>query len=79
MRRARRRCLLCGTSAPNVINLIDNIDFIFNCPYVFNDRFSGEEDFFKPKDDIEPDPVRGLAMRRTNIIPDIDHDRTAAR
>ena len=35
------------------------------------DRFSGAEDFFKPKDDIEPDPVRGLAMRRTNIIPDI--------
>ena len=63
--------LLCGTSAPNQINLTDNIDFVFNCPYVFKDRFSGEEDFFKPKDDIEPDPVRGLAMRRTNIIPDI--------
>ena len=24
--------LLCGTSAPNVMNVIDNTDFVFNCP-----------------------------------------------
>ena len=24
-----------------------------------------------PRDDVEPDPIRGLAMRRTNLIPDI--------
>jgi quercetin dioxygenase-like cupin family protein len=63
--------LLCGTSAPNVMNLLDNMDFIFNCPYAFKDRFSGAEDFFKPNDDVEPDPIRGLAMRRTNLIPDV--------
>jgi quercetin dioxygenase-like cupin family protein len=63
--------MLCGTSAPNVMNLLDNMDFIFNCPYAFKDRFSGAEDFFKPNDDVEPDPIRGLAMRRTNLIPDV--------
>ena len=63
--------LLGGTSAPNAMNLYDNNDFIFNYPYVFTDRFDGSEDYFKPKDDIAPDPVRGLAMRRTNFIPDI--------
>jgi len=63
--------LLCGTSAPNVMNLLDNPNFIFNCPYAFTERFSGAEDFFKPNDDVEPDPIRGLAMRRTNFIPDI--------
>jgi quercetin dioxygenase-like cupin family protein len=63
--------LLCGTSAPNVMNLLDNMDFIFNCPFAFKDRFSGAEDFFKPNDDVEPDPIRGLAMRRTNLIPDV--------
>ncbi len=63
--------MLCGTSAPNVMNLIDNKDFIFNCPFSFKDRFSGAEDFFKPNDDIEPDPIRGLAMRKTNLIPDV--------
>ena len=33
--------------------------------------FRRQQDYFKPKDDIAPDPVRGLAMRRTNIVPDI--------
>lgn len=65
--------LLCGTSAPNVMNLIDNTEFIFNCPYNFTDRFSGADDYFKPKDDILPDPIRGLAMRKTNFIPDAIH------
>ncbi|MFZ3287682.1 MAG: cupin [Telluria sp.] len=62
--------LLAGTTAPNVINMINNFGAVFDNPFVFHDRFSGAEDFFKPKDDIEPDPVRGLAMRRTNLIPD---------
>ena len=63
--------LLCGTSAPNVMNVIDNTEFVFNCPYTFSERFSGADDYFKPRDDIEPDPIRGLAMRRTNLIPDV--------
>ena len=67
----RRRCCSAGTTAPNVMNLINNVDAIFNSPYQFRDRFSGADDFYKYKDDIEPDPVRGLAMRRTNFIPDI--------
>ena len=63
--------LLCGTTAPNVMNVLDNLDFVFDCTYTFSERFSGAEDFFKPNDDLEPDPIRGLAMRRTNLIPDI--------
>ena len=62
--------LLAGTTAPNVLNMINNVDAVFNNPFVFRDRFDGADDFFKAKDDIEPDPVRGLAMRRTNFIPD---------
>src|SRR4051794_1388153 len=63
--------LLCGTTAPNVMNLIDNPSFIFDCPHAFTERFSGADDFFKPRDDVEPDSIRGLAMRRTNFVPDI--------
>jgi len=63
--------LIGGTTAPNLMNLIDNVDAIFNCPYEFRDRFSGADDFYKPNDNIEPDPVRGLAMRRSNFMPDI--------
>jgi len=63
--------LLAGTTAPNILNLLNNKEAIFNCSQEFRDRFNGADDFYKPKDDIEPDPVRGLAMRRTNFIPDI--------
>lgn len=63
--------LLAGTTAPNAMNLYSNTDFIFNCPYNFTDRFDPTDDYYKPKEEIEPDPLRGLAMRQTNIIPDI--------
>jgi mannose-6-phosphate isomerase-like protein (cupin superfamily) len=63
--------LLAGTTAPNIMNLFNNTDFIFNCPYTFTDRYEETEDYYKPNEEIEPDPVRGLAMRQTNIIPDI--------
>jgi quercetin dioxygenase-like cupin family protein len=63
--------LLAGTSAPNAMNLYGNNDFVFNNPYVFRDRFDGRDDYFRVNTDVAPDPVRGLAMRRTNIVPDI--------
>jgi mannose-6-phosphate isomerase-like protein (cupin superfamily) len=63
--------LLAGTTAPNAMDLYSNPDFIFNCPYDFKDRFDPTDDYYKPNEEIAPDPVRGLAMRRTNIIPDI--------
>lgn len=63
--------LLGGTTAPNAMNLFMNTDFIFNCPYNFTDRYDQSDDYYKPKDDIEPDPVRGLAMRRTNLLSDV--------
>ncbi len=63
--------LLAGTTAPIVMNTLQSVDAIFNCPMQFRDRFSGAEDYYKYKDDVEPDPVRGLAMRKTNFIPDV--------
>ena len=63
--------LLAATTAPNMINLVRNTDFIFNCPYVFKDRYNDADDFFKPNDEVVPDPLRGLAMSRTNLIPDV--------
>ena len=62
--------LLAGNTAPNVINMINNFDAVFNNPFIFLDRFSSAEDFYRARDEIEPDPVRGLAMCRTNLIPD---------
>lgn len=63
--------LMAGNTAPNVLNQLNNVEAVFNNPFVFRERFSGADDFFKYREDIEPDPVRGLAMRRTNFIPDV--------
>ncbi|MBI4525979.1 MAG: cupin domain-containing protein [Deltaproteobacteria bacterium] len=63
--------LLAGTTAPPILNLIADPRFVFNCPYHFEDRFNLADDYYRYNDVVEPDPVRGLAMRRTNIIPDI--------
>lgn len=64
--------LLGGNLAPQVINTFDNADFVFDCPFNFRDRFDPEtRDYFKPNDEIKADPIRGLAMKKTNILPDI--------
>ncbi|MGH7845660.1 MAG: cupin domain-containing protein, partial [Candidatus Binatia bacterium] len=63
--------LLAATTAPNIFNLVRDEDYVMNCPYEFLDRFDASDDYFKPVEDVYAEPVRGLAMRRTNIIPDI--------
>lgn len=35
------------TAAPRVIDTFQNLDFVFNNPYPFTDRFNGEEGYFK--------------------------------
>jgi mannose-6-phosphate isomerase-like protein (cupin superfamily) len=63
--------LIAGTTAPNIMNLIGNKGAIFENNFAFTDRFSTADDYYKYKEDIEPDPVRGLAMRRSNFLPDV--------
>jgi quercetin dioxygenase-like cupin family protein len=63
--------LLAGTTAPNVMNLFDDEDLVFNNPHVFKDRYDDSDTYFKPNDEVVPDPIRGLAQRRVNLLPDI--------
>ena len=63
--------ILVASTAPNVMNIFRDTDWIFNCPVTFPSRFDGSDNYFKPKDDVAPDALRGLAMRRTNLVPDI--------
>jgi oxalate decarboxylase/phosphoglucose isomerase-like protein (cupin superfamily) len=55
------------TTAPLVMNLFHNHDFIFNNPFVFRDRFSEEADFFSGRGTF-------LASRiwEANFIPDVN-------
>lgn len=54
------------TSAPLVINLYHNLDFVFDCPFAFLDRFGGDADYFNGE---------GRALQNriwdTNFIADV--------
>ncbi len=51
------------TNAPPVINLYEDLDFVFNCPHEFKNRFSGEPDYF-----TNVGKMNGLRLE-TNFIP----------
>ncbi|MDB5409790.1 MAG: reactivating factor for ethanolamine ammonia lyase [Rhodospirillales bacterium] len=59
--------LLAGTTAPGVLNLLGDARAVFANSFAFADM---GDDPFTPYADIEPDPVRALAMCRTNLVPD---------
>ena len=49
--------LLAVNSAPRTINAFQNMNFVFNCEFNFDDRLGGNlEDFWNPNDEIEPQP-----------------------
>lgn len=59
--------LLCLNSLPAVLNLLGEVDLVFANPApVFLDEEAGQA-----FEDIEPDPVQGLAMCRTMLVPDV--------
>lgn len=60
--------LLSGTNAPALVNMLGDVDAVFANPFVFRDRF--DDELGLAFDDVEPDPVRGLALCRTHLVPD---------
>jgi oxalate decarboxylase/phosphoglucose isomerase-like protein (cupin superfamily) len=57
---------LAVTSAPCMMNLLHSTDFIFNCDYVFTDRFNSQTDYFSS-------PGTWCARRtwQTNFVADV--------
>lgn len=57
--------LFTATTAPLQINAVRDAEFVFNCDYVFRDRYNAEDDYFT-------NPGQKIATRRwqTNLIPD---------
>ncbi|HTK12777.1 MAG TPA: cupin domain-containing protein [Xanthobacteraceae bacterium] len=52
------------TNSPPVMNLYEDIDFVFNTNHDFKSRFNGEPDYFAAKDDQQ-----GLLLK-TNFVAD---------
>ncbi len=52
------------TNAPPVVNLYEDLDFLFNCDHDFKNRFNGEPDYFSAKGE-----QRGLLLQ-TNFVAD---------
>ena len=52
------------TNGPSVMNLYDDVNFVFNTGYDFKNRFAGEPDYFTPKTE-----AKGFLLP-TNFVPD---------
>ena len=63
--------LMGATTAPHLINIFQNYKFIFDNPFEFSDRYADDEDYFKPKDQIEASADTQRAELRTNFISDV--------
>jgi quercetin dioxygenase-like cupin family protein len=63
--------LLAANNAPPVINIYQHRRLVFDNPIRETPRYTGEQDFFKARSDLEMEPVRGRAAIRSNIFPDI--------
>jgi hypothetical protein len=59
--------LLGVNTAPVAVNTYEDLGFIFNNPYEFKRRYRPDEDYFTPRDALEPHPVHGRAMLRSNL------------
>jgi len=60
--------ILFGTNMAQVINLYHNLDFVFNNPFVFKDRYS----YSVERDYAEKGQHWNLRLFQTNFVPDIN-------
>ena len=77
--RARRSCGWSAvTNFPSVMNLYEDVDFVFNFTYDFKNRFSGEPDYFASKGE-QDGFLLTHQFRRRRHQPAADHRQGARR
>jgi quercetin dioxygenase-like cupin family protein len=62
--------ILAVTTAPLIIDMYRNLDFVFNCDFRFTDRYDGAADYFTVGG-RSPRPDGHGMMWETNFIPDV--------
>lgn len=63
--------LLATTNAPLFMNAARDMDFIFKCPYVFLNRYAGEDNYFTEGKKRYQSGNRQTHVWETNFIPSI--------
>lgn len=63
--------LLGVTTAPLMINLLRNLEFIFNCPFDFTDRFAGQDDYFTGEGTLYARAEATQKIWETNFVADV--------
>ena len=62
--------ILVASTAPNVMNIFRDTRLDLQLSgQPFRRASTAAQNFFKPKDDIVPDPLRGLALREQQFHP----------
>jgi quercetin dioxygenase-like cupin family protein len=61
---------LAVTSAPLIMDLLHDPEFIFGCDHCFNQRFDGRPDYFTPTTK-RGESVKGFWVWESNFMPDI--------
>ncbi|MEK7379108.1 MAG: cupin domain-containing protein [Candidatus Binatota bacterium] len=66
---------LAVTTAPTMINLLHNLDFIFNNDFSFEDRFNGRDGYFNGQGLLHAGGYKGFKFPgnvwETNFVPDV--------
>lgn len=63
-------CFLAMTLAPMVLNLFASLDFVFDNPSIFADRYAGEQDYFSPKGKLYKREGKPGMVWESNFIAD---------
>lgn len=63
---------LAVTTAPMIVDMYHNFDFVFDCEFVFRDRFDARPDYFNVQDiEARDSPWGKTWVWETNLIPDV--------
>ena len=66
-----RVLIIAATNAPAIMNMFQNLDFVFDNDFRFPEHYREDGDFYKYDDQIYAIPTTKRAQARSNFFPDI--------
>lgn len=63
--------VLVASNAPPVMQLFDDVDFVFGTPYHFRRRYDRSADYFQAWTELGTDETTGRALNAGAVVPDV--------